>query len=327
MAKLTNLQQLSLDLVSNKVEKYSTREANDVLRKAILEAMDAQEWDVYKFQENKYKVFRILSETITVGVTQKVIDRYQAWTEIKDVELGNISEFKVLNGDLFKVGYVSDGNNNLRRQRLVDGKLAMTSFPMGIKIYKEAILFLTGKIDWDALIERVVMSLDNEIANIIVRQIEAAYNGLDAKFVQSGTFSDDKLLDMIQLVEAKTGAKATIYGSKKALRKIRPEAAYISNSDKEDMRNNGFVSVWNGTKVVEIPQTLNPDNTFALADDMLFVLPEGENKLVKLAFEGDAYIVETTEGRLDQQIEYLVTRKMQIGIAKAMYYGVYHSIV
>ena len=106
--------------MNNKVEKYSTTEANDVLRNAIFEAMGTNEWDIYAFQENKYRVFKILSETITIAIAQKTIDKYRNWVEIKDVALGDIAEFKVMNGDLFKVGYVADGTNQLRRQRLTN---------------------------------------------------------------------------------------------------------------------------------------------------------------------------------------------------------------
>ena len=185
---------------------------------------------------------------------------------------------------------------------------------------------MTGRIVWNDLVNRVVLSLDQEIANIIVKQIEKAYNGLDAKFVCSGTLDEDKLLELAQRVEAKTGLKPTIYGTRKALSKLKPNLSYVANADKDDMRNQGFLSVWNGLNVVEIPQTLDANNDFVLADNMLFVLPQGDTKLVKMAFEGDAYIQESNEGRMDLQLEYLITRKMQLGVVKGNWYGVYHSI-
>jgi hypothetical protein len=61
---------------------------------------------------------------------------------------------------------------------------------------------------------------------------------------------------------------------------------------------------------------------------MLFVIPNGDTKMVKLGFEGDAYIYEVQDPatRMDQALEYMITRRVQIGVAKANYYGVYHSI-
>ena len=54
----------------------------------------------------------------------------------------------------------------------------------------------------------------------------------------------------------------------------------------------------------------------------------GDLKL-KMGFEGDAYVQEISspETRMDMQLEYLITRKVQIGTVKGSYYGVYHSLV
>ena len=76
MAKLTNLQKLSLDVCRGSVEKYSVKDGSDAIRAQILEAMGTQEWDVYKFQQNKFEVYRILSEAITVALAEMTLGKY-----------------------------------------------------------------------------------------------------------------------------------------------------------------------------------------------------------------------------------------------------------
>jgi len=330
LRNLTDLQKLSLDIAKGKVEKYSMTEGSDVIREAILDACGMENgWDVYKFQQNKYEVYRILSETITVAISELMIDKYRDWVDFKDTALGDIAEFRVTNNDLFKVGLVADGTNELRRQKLLQGRLAMTGFPMGVKIYAEFLDFMMGKIDWQDLVNRVAKSMDNKVAELIVKQIESAYNGLDTKYVQSGSYDEEKLMDLVARVEAKTGEKVAIFGTKKALAKLRKgEIATMAVADKDDIRNHGYVTVLQGTPVVEIPQTLDQKGDFALSADMLFIVPQG-TKMIKLGFEGDAYISEINDPatRMDQQMEYLITRKVQLGVVKASYYGVYHSIV
>lgn len=330
LRNLTDLQKLSLDITRGKVEKYSMAEGSDVIREAILEACGMENgWDVYKFQQNKYEVYRILSETITVAISELMIDKYRDWVDFKDTALGDIAEFRVTNNDLFKVGLVADGTNQLRRQKLLQGKLAMTGFPMGVKIYAEFLDFMMGKIDWQDLVNRVVKSMDNKVAELIVKQIENAYTGLDTKYVQSGSYDEDKLMELVARVEAKTGEKVAIFGTKKALSKLRKgEVATMAVADKDDIRNYGYVTTLQGVPVVEIPQTLDQKGDFALSSDMLFIVPQG-TKMIKLGFEGDAYIAEVNDPatRMDQQMEYLITRKVQLGVVKASYYGVYHSIV
>lgn len=330
LRNLTDLQKLSLDITRGKVEKYSMTEGSDVIREAILEACGMENgWDVYKFQQNKYEVYRILSETITVAISELMIDKYRDWVDFKDTALGDIAEFRVTNNDLFKVGLVADGTNQLRRQKLLQGKLAMTGFPMGVKIYAEFLDFMMGKIDWQDLVNRVAKSMDNKVAELIVKQIENAYTGLDTKYVQSGSYDEDKLMELVARVEAKTGEKVAIFGTKKALSKLRKgEVATMAVADKDDIRNYGYVTTLQGVPVVEIPQTLDQKGDFALSSDMLFIVPQG-TKMIKLGFEGDAYIAEVNDPatRMDQQMEYLITRKVQLGVVKASYYGVYHSIV
>lgn len=330
LRNLTDLQKLSLDITRGKVEKYSMTEGSDVIREAILEACGMENgWDVYKFQQNKYEVYRILSETITVAISELMIDKYRDWVDFKDTALGDIAEFRVTNNDLFKVGLVADGTNQLRRQKLLQGKLAMTGFPMGVKIYAEFLDFMMGKIDWQDLVNRVAKSMDNKVAELIVKQIENAYTGLDTKYVQSGSYDEDKLMELVARVEAKTGEKVAIFGTKKALSKLRKgEVTTMAVADKDDIRNYGYVTTLQGVPVVEIPQTLDQNGDFALSSDMLFIVPQG-TKMIKLGFEGDAYIAEVNDPatRMDQQMEYLITRKVQLGVVKASYYGVYHSIV
>lgn len=327
MPRLTDLQKLSLDICRGKVEKYSVEEGSDVIRQAILDACGG-EYDMYRFQQNKYEVYRILSESITIALAEMVVDKYKDFVDVKDVALGDTVEFYVTNNELFKVGLVADGTNELRRQRIVGSKLAMTGFPMGVKIYSEWLDFVLAKTDWQEFISRIAKSLDYKLAEIIVKEIESAYTGLDATYVKSGTYDAQLLLDLCQLVQAKTGEQPTIFGTKKSLAFVRPEAEYIGVEDKSDMRNIGHVQMWNGVPIVEIPQTLTQNDEFALADDMLLVVPNG-TKMIKLGFEGDAYIHEVNDPstRMDMQIEHLVTRKVQIGCVKGSYYGVYHSIV
>ena len=116
MKKLTDLQQLSVDLYNGKVDTYSVKEAEDRLRKVLVDAVGG-EWDYYAFQENKYKVFKIMAELLSVTVANLTKEAFGQFVEFKDFELGDKIEFKVENQDLFDVAVIANGTNNLRRQK------------------------------------------------------------------------------------------------------------------------------------------------------------------------------------------------------------------
>ena len=107
-------------------------EGNELLRKAILKTAGCENgWDKYMFEHNKHLVFKLLSEVLEEVVGEQIMQQYETWVDFRSVALGDTIEFKVPNKDLFEVGIVADGTDNLRRQRILHGKVAMQSFQLG----------------------------------------------------------------------------------------------------------------------------------------------------------------------------------------------------
>lgn len=313
-------------LYEGRIEKFSKgemneQEATDIITNAILDVCDCREkFNINKFMDNKYKVFQILEEVLTEPVNNGIVPQYQAWMDIKSVDYNTTYAFKTLDNELFKVGVVADGTHDFHRQRLVGGKLAMTSFSLGIKIYEEFHALRTGQVNFTQMIDRVKESFDSKIMELVVKMIEKSYDGLDTKLVVKGSYDKTKLLGLVDVVEAKAKKKPVIFGTRTALANLDG----LSDSDKEDIRNNGYLKLWNGTQCVVIPQALDNNDNFVVNNKTLFVIPDG-TKIVKLLMEGDPEVRETTseEERDDQQIEFAFMQRIQIGIAKSSIYGMY----
>ena len=176
------------------------------------------------------------------------------------------------------------------------------------------------------MINRVAESIDNAVMRIIVKQLENAYVGeANEKYHAQASYDDATLAKIIANVEAKTGKKAVIYGNKVALANLRQSSnAHWAEADKIDVRNQGFVGVFEGTPVVEIPNFMDKNDNLVLSQNHLFIIPDG-NKIVKLVNEGNADVYEVTDqhARLDNQIEYMFKVNMQVGVLKANCFGVY----
>ena len=302
-------------------------EGNDLVRKAILKAAGCEDgWDYYKFQHNKYLVFKILSEILDETIGQSILNQYNAWIDFRSVPLGDITEFIIPNHDLFEVGIVANGTDSLRRQRILQGKLQMDSFQLGLKIYDEFMSMISNKIDWSEMVKRIALSVDNAIMKIIIKQVEQAYGGQgNGKYNFTGSYDDAKLVELITNVEAKTGLKAKIYGNKMALANLRQgSAANWAEADKMDIRNQGHVGLFNGTPVVEIPNFMDKNDNLVLSQNHLFIVPDG-TKMVKLVYEGNAEIHEVTDqhARLDHQQEYQFIARYQLAVVKSNCFGVF----
>lgn len=326
---VTEVRDMAYDLYKGRTANFDAESANEAIKNIILETAGCREnWDMYKFMENKYKVFSIMREILTPVVAENVLARFESWVDIQDIALGDTKEFEIMNQELFEIGLVADGTSELRRQNLVHGKIQMTSFQLGAKLYTEFDDFRRGRVDFAEWIARLGKSFEVKIGEFIVRAIESSYSVLGAKFAKTGAFDDAEMLKIVERVEAKTGMKAVIYGTKSALAKLRTTAngfqAVLADRDKDAISAMGHIGTYFGTDVVEIPQSVNRKDDFMIADNMLYVIPNG-TKIVKLLFEGDVDVVEVTDPavRKDMQFEYMFMRRIQIGVCKASVYGIY----
>ena len=181
------------------------------------------------------------------------------------------------------------------------------------------------KIDFADMINRVAKSVNNALMRIVVKGIEQAYVPVGTeKYGYAGTYSDDEVLRVAQNVEAKTGLRPVIYGTKGALANLRKSSqALWADADKNEFREMGHVGMFNGYQVVEIPNFMDVNDNLVLKQDELFIIPEG-TKIIKLVNEGNAEVFESTDqhARLDNQIEYQFIQRFQLGVLKSNVYGV-----
>lgn len=323
--KLTDLQTLSLDVYKGKVEKFSVAQGEDAIRNAIKDVCDG-EWNYYKFMAHKYEVFQVMSEVLSLSTGNLLTDAFNGFVEVRDTELGDSTEFIIEDQDLFRVSAMATGTKDIRRQAIFQKRLSITTFDLGVKIYTEFDRFMAGRIDWTSTVNRVALSFQNKIGELIYNAIMNTYDDLLAPYQVAGSFQADKLNDLVAHVEAKTGKSAIIYGTKKALSKIPYRDygyRYMSEENKNELNQNGYLKLFEGTTCVELPQAhVSGKDEFAISDDYLLVIPNGE-KIVKLVLEGEPYVDEGDgKARTDKQIEYEFNRKIGLGVLKANRYGI-----
>lgn len=328
LAKLTDVQKLALDCYNKKIDKFSHNGkeimAEDALRNEIL-GLVGGEWDYYSYQENKHKIFRLISEVLTVKVNELTQESFAAFCEVRDYALGDKVEFTVKNTDLFKVSNIADGKNSTRRQRLLGKKVPTVAYKMAVAIYEEFDRFLAGRIDWKEMVDRAAASFQHEIAMQISGAVQSAYTTTHENLKVSANYSDAELRKLIAKVKGATGQEVVIYGTPNALGNVEGAAALATAEDK---RNFGYTKIFDGSQLLELPQVYNVEtNEFGVKDNLLLVLPVGE-KLVKLGFEGQLMTVENTDGaaRDDEQIEFFMQRKMHLGVLVASRFGAYEIV-
>lgn len=323
-AKMTGLQRLALDVYQGKSVKFNEVNGEEAIRNAINTAVGG-EFNYKNFRNNKYDVFTILEEVLDVTLGVVITNQFDGLAEVKNVGVGERPSFRVEDPSLFRIARIAGGTNDLRRQKILNERFEVETDYFGAKIYSELETFIAGQVDWTSMINRLTLSFANDLGVQIYKAIADSYTALNAVYGVTGTYNEDKLFDVVQHVEARSGGrKAVIMGTKKALRKVSKELL-MSDGMKEKFNQVGYIGDVLGTDLVLLPQAHKVGtDEFFVDDNMLLIVPQNE-KLVKVVVEGEATMIEIADAgaRNDQQMEYLIQKKLGVGVMQSAIYGMY----
>ena len=321
MADMKDIVKLAVDNYHGRVTKYSTDEANELLRQALIEANGGSSTlDIRAIRDGKCNGLFALIETIlgtTVLDGLQEDDFFMNLVETHNVELGDAPVFTTEDSTLFVVAEAADGTQGIRRQRL-SGKTDFTipTTFKAVRIYEELNRVLAGRVDFNEMIAKVGESFRKKILEdvyLLVGNLTANQVGGATYYVTSGSYSESDLLDLIAHVEAAAGGKtATVYGTKKALRNLAPSVQGVNSAN--SLYENGYYGKFYGSPVVAMPNRhATGTTTLILADDVITVMA-GDHKPVKLVNEGQPLvIVGDPLKNADLTTEYLFGQKYGIG--------------
>ncbi|SDX95410.1 hypothetical protein [Thermoactinomyces sp. DSM 45892] len=321
---------LGVDLAQGKVKHYSSDEANSTLRQAFLDLMEVSDngkIDRKTFRRHKTEVFEILEVILEEVVNESIENQFSDLAEYRNLKWGDANEFIVPDNELFRVAIVSDGNGNIRRQRLRDGEEFMVSLDTyAVKIYEEFHRFLAGRMDWVAMINKVAQSYLLDLNQKIYDALYSAYGKYNSTYHKTlaglnSTQMEDELVQLAMHIEAVTGEKVAVYGSKMALRKFAPSA--ISENMKDARNKIGFYGEIAGIELRELKQSHRfGTDEFSIDNNFILMLPQNADRMIKIVNEGEAIIQETEGGKhADMSLEYLIAQRFGVGVICSKVFG------
>jgi hypothetical protein len=327
MSDKVKLVQLAKDIYRNRFnhQNYSTSDASDVLRNALIEINGGTKLDFKSFRRNKIEIFEIIEEILENTVLEGLPDDnfFQQFVEYKNLALGDKNSFYIPDRTNFIVSEIADGTSALRRQRIDRGtEVSITTSLKGIKIYEHLSLLLSGRVDFGEMLKKLEEAFRLKINDDVYDAFIGSFNSLPTEFTTSGSFDEDALLDLIDHVEAASGKQAIIAGTRKALRKVT--TAIVSPTAQEDIYKMGYFGSFNGTPMVRIKQVHTAGTyNFKLSENDIYVVTTDE-KPVKFVTEGEVRILQGNElNNADLTQDYFSATKYGTGIAITDLYGKY----
>lgn len=320
---------LAVDLAKGRVQNYSVEESNTVLRKAFSDLMEFSaegngKIDRKTFRRNKIQIFEILEEIINETIHEGLRQQFDGFAEYRNLAWGDENLFKIPANNIFRVALVSDGNGNLRRQRLRDGQEFSVSLDTyGVKVGEDFHRFLAGRVDWAEFMSGIAESFKRDLTQRIADAVYNSFGAYGATYHKgfTGVPTEDDIVTMAMHIEARTGEKVGIYGTKLALRKLAPSATTDSMIDRKN--EVGYFGTISGIDLHEIQQSHNyGSDTFAINNDFVLLLPQSVDKMVKVVNEGDAIIQDQQGGQTsDMMQEYFIANKFGISVITSKVFG------
>lgn len=328
------LVKLCVDTVKNPsiVQNFSKGlNPSDVIRKEFFEILGTEKPSYKDLRKHKVEVFEILEEVLDQTVINGVNEDefFMQFAETRNVALGDQIEFYVPDNSLLVASELAGNHWDISRQKLDVGQSAnVKTRSFGLAVYADFMQFLAGRVDFAELVAKVAKAIQNKIAQEVAASFAAGAGYLPSEFKATGTYSEDTLMEIVGHVEAATGSTPMVVGTRKALAKVTAgaNAQLFSDNMKDQLNQNGRISVYNGLTLVQLP-TVHKANTFEFAydDSKLLVLPSNDVKPVKIVFEGESLVQEVSDGtqNMDMSLEYKFLTKFGTAVIFNTLYGSY----
>lgn len=326
---------LALDTMRNSVSgNFSAKEGSEALRQAFIEMNGGSDKLTVKSFRDHPQLFQLIEEVMPIMIQEGLRGDELAFNMVdyRNLAEGDQNRFWTEDNSDLIVAKIADGSTSIRRQRLNAGQYINIDTEMhAIKVYEELNRMLAGRVDFNTLVDRLTRSYTRDMRNQILAAFEgvtATTTGLNATYVKTGTFSAATLRELIDHVEASTGEKATILGTKAGLGKIVDSdanaVALTAASAKEDLYNLGYFGKFYATPMVSMRQVHKPGtDAFAINDSKIYVMA-GNDKPIKFVREGEGLMVATDAfSNADLTQEYLYGEKYGIGVIFNQKMGIY----
>lgn len=180
---------------------------------------------------------------------------------------------------------------------------------------------MSGRVDWATFIRKIYEAFDKKVNDMVYAAVMSAGNKVlpTSQFTKTGALVKDTLIELVEDVQTANGTEAVIMGTKTALSKLSAliDVQWISNNMKDERNTTGRLGIWEGIRLVEIPQSFAPnDTTTKLVDNnTLLIMPVADNKFIKIFNEGDAQVRDITDKDVNMDMTYEFEYQMKMGVA------------
>ena len=315
-------------------KKFSYDQLNDALRSELKGLVG----DYSNYRKNKNILFELIEDVVELNLPKNVLDNMREFAEVKSFENGDKPYFKrkqsaVRGYKNFVTRAAVGGTYEAFRMSSEIININTQSYGGAAQIGLEE--FLTGSVDFAELIDIIMVGFEQAVYKEVIATMVALSTGGIANYqggltnalpanniVTAAGWAPIQFNNLISI--ARAYGEPTIFMSQQFAYNVKPDSGwFVSDIDREEIRNNGYVGRYNGARIVVLPQSFydvsNTATQAVVPAGYAWIIPSGDDKPVKVAFEGQTVVEEFANRDWSKEIQVFkkfgVTMIAQPGIA------------
>lgn len=301
------------------------------------------EFDIYKdninlFMRDKHDIYQIMIETIDEIVPKRVIATLSAFAEVQQIPQGTKAKFKRrLGRNRAKAFLTQVGVSGVYETfRLDNSVIEVSGHAIGGGARVDFERLLDGAETMSELMTIITDGFEDDVYLEVQKALVAAYadtNAPAANRKTASSFDADKMVALVNTVKA-YGENCAIFATPAFISEMGPDALVSAISgaqgiyDPRDIaaiHDRGRINIFRGTPIIELPNSyIDESNTKVwLNDQYAYVLPTGQEKVVKVALEGKTQIYDFVNR--DNSIEVMAYKRVGVAILTTHNWGIYQN--
>ena len=335
MATIKEIKELALHAARGTAPAtFSVENVNE----ALVDELNQLAGSINQFMKNRYDIYEILIETADEIVPNRVIDALGTVAEIKVVEQGQKAMFKKKVGRTRAKKFLTQvGLSGVYETfRLDSTTYEIPAHAIGGAATIDFERMLDGaesiKDVMDIMTEGLIDSVFLEVQKALRGALNATARPTVNKFSQNN-FDGAEMMKLINVVRA-YGQSAVIFAPPEFVAAMGPDAIVPGDTgvqgvyapqDIASIHEKGYVTMFRGTPIVQIPQSFVDENNQKTWIDprLAYILPTGGEKVVKVVLEGDTQVNDFKNR--DNSMEIHVYKKMGAAILTHYNWAIYEN--
>ena len=318
---------------------FSVENVDEALRDGLRELAGS----INQFMKNRYDIYEIIIEAADEIVPKKVIDAVGIFAEVQNVPQGQKAIFRTRLGRTRAKKFLTQvGLSGVYESfRLDHGYFELSGHAIGGACSIDFERMLDGAENMADLVQLLTEAQTDAVYQEVQRALRAAVGqqGVPANNRANVTVGNDfdgqEMMKLISTVRS-YGSGAVIFAPPEFVAAMGADAivpvpqngnygGVYHPQDIDAIHNTGYINLFRGTPIVQIPQSFVDENNVETWIDpqLAYVLPTGGERVVKVVFEGGTQMWDFVNA--DQSMEIHTYRKLGTAILAYHNWGIYKN--